>query len=458
MADETSAPRPVAVVADPSTAAELGEEVAATGFEARPQPPRVTAPLGRAYATAAAALVVATAAMPAAAAAQRLRRVPWLAVLDEAALAGLEADGRGRRPVEQAAAVLVPRGAGERAAAALPRSRVVERGDRRRLGEVLRDLAVSPAARGNSPVPGAALLADGWTFAGDRATRLAIRLMPLVGRSAEPVHPKHLVPAPWHLWYLDRLRPGDRVLDLGCAGGAHAVAAARVTNSVVGVDVDAPELERARERADRDGLGNVELLRADLSSPEALLERLEGQHFDAVLALDVLEHLDDRAGVLEAARALFAPGGRLFVAVPNRETPYKRWRRRLGGFAFADPDHKVEYTEDSLREELSAAGFRVLDVGVGGYDTPFDGVNALVAVASLDLYRRLASRRHRLLERHPDRAGGFRVVAEAAEIGAESRQPAAAGTDAPSASPAGDRPAATSASSRDSRSSIRARS
>ena len=59
-----------------------------------------------------------------------------------------------------------------------------------------------------------------------RGGAVAVRLVKYTGKSREAIHPKHLVDAPWHHWYVDYLQAGDVVLDVGCANGAHTLAAA----------------------------------------------------------------------------------------------------------------------------------------------------------------------------------------------------------------------------------------
>jgi SAM-dependent methyltransferase len=176
--------------------------------------------------------------------------------------------------------------------------------------------------------------------------------------------------------------------------------------------VNQNELARGRERAAAEGVPNVEFHAGDLAS-EATLAELGAGSFDAAIMLDVLEHLVERVTVLRSLRTLLRPGGRLIVAVPNVDTSYKRWRRRLGGRVYSDPDHKVEFTEQSICRELEDAGFQIERVERGGYDTPFSGVSSLVGVVSLRAYERLARRRHGLLQRRPGEATAFRVVAVA---------------------------------------------
>jgi 2-polyprenyl-3-methyl-5-hydroxy-6-metoxy-1,4-benzoquinol methylase len=357
-------------------------------------------------------LVGAEVALPGAALAGRLFRLPWGLVLDRPGAERLAARSEGIRArlASQAWLAVVAGDAVTAIEAFAPRVRVVTLDDAERLRSVLADVALP--VEETRPAGGlfAPLVANGWMFVDDRATRLAIHLVSLTRRAHAPLHPKHLLDVPWHWWYLSEIGPTDRVLDVGCHNGMHSLTMAPRAAHVLGIDVDENELARARERAAIEGVANVEFHRGDLTD-RATLGDLRPGSFDVALILDVLEHLVDRRSVLDAVRTLLRPGGRLVVAVPNADTSYKRWRRRLGGRAYSNPDHKVEFSEDAIRAELEDVGFRIERLERGGYDTPFDGLTSLVGVVSLAAYRRISERRYRLLQRRPQDASAFRIVA-----------------------------------------------
>ena len=150
-------------------------------------------------------------------------------------------------------------------------------------------------------------------FLNRRGPAVAVRLTRYTGKSAHAVHPKHLSDAPWHRWYIEHLDRGDLVLDLGCSTAAHAVVAAPAVRGIVGVDHDGTLLATAARGARAD---NLRLLAVDLT------ERLpfRDASFDAVLFLDVIEHLEPRRQVLVEIARVLKPQGRLLVSAPNRET------------------------------------------------------------------------------------------------------------------------------------------
>jgi SAM-dependent methyltransferase len=236
---------------------------------------------------------------------------------------------------------------------------------------------------------------------------LAGRLVYWTGKSSRAVHPKHFLAAAWRAWYLPSLRAGDVALDVGCNNAMHTMAAAPHVQAIYGFDYSRTHLATAQALVAQKGLTNVYL-----SAGSAV----EGWHyadasFDVVLFQDVLEHIRERDFALQELHRVLKPGGRLLVAVPKRDTSWKRLRSRFGVFAFSDPDHKVEYTEAELRNELARNGFAVESVDVIVYDTPWAGFIDLVGGLSLGLYRALAQWKRDAALRHPEESTGFRVVA-----------------------------------------------
>ncbi len=105
---------------------------------------------------------------------------------------------------------------------------------------------------------------------------------------------------------------GLRIVDLGCGGGLLAEPLARLGAQVTAVDPAEENILAARRHAEAGGLA------IDYRSitVEALAET--GEKFDAVLAMEVLEHVADVDGFLRAAATLVRPGGLLVGATLNR--------------------------------------------------------------------------------------------------------------------------------------------
>lgn len=112
------------------------------------------------------------------------------------------------------------------------------------------------------------------------------------------------------LRHLD-LRPGGRVLDVGCGSGAALPtlsAAVGPSGRVVGLDHSARMLARAQIVVERRGLQNVELRRADATRVD-----LGREAFDAVYAATSISAMPDVRAALRSIDAALRPGGTLFV-------------------------------------------------------------------------------------------------------------------------------------------------
>ncbi len=119
-------------------------------------------------------------------------------------------------------------------------------------------------------------------------------------------------PAPWawerrRAMLLDAVRPGERVLDLGCGAGRFVAALRDAGAEPVGVEIAQAALDRAARNAPG---ADLRLLEGDGSLP------LEHASVDVVWCSEVLEHVPDTAHLLLEARRVLRPGGRLLVTVP----------------------------------------------------------------------------------------------------------------------------------------------
>ncbi len=128
---------------------------------------------------------------------------------------------------------------------------------------------------------------------------------------------KNMVPA--RLAWFDRHFDwtGKRILDLGCAGGFMAEALARRGADVTGLDPASEAIAAARTHAEAEGLA----IRYDVGVGEAL--PYADTTFDAVVCVDVLEHVGDLQKVLDEVQRVLKPGGMFLFDTINR-TPLAR--------------------------------------------------------------------------------------------------------------------------------------
>ncbi|WP_341915174.1 bifunctional 2-polyprenyl-6-hydroxyphenol methylase/3-demethylubiquinol 3-O-methyltransferase UbiG [Ferrovibrio terrae] len=105
---------------------------------------------------------------------------------------------------------------------------------------------------------------------------------------------------------------GLRLLDIGCGGGLVAEPMARLGAQVVGADAAERNIGVASLHAAEAGVA----VDYRCTSAEALAAA--GEQFDVVLALEVVEHVADLEGFLQACGQMVKPGGLLIAATLNR--------------------------------------------------------------------------------------------------------------------------------------------
>lgn len=126
----------------------------------------------------------------------------------------------------------------------------------------------------------------------------------------------------WFMHFLSKevAWPGRRVLDVGCGFGGHSVAVLRWgASQVVGLDIDAYYVNLSEKNAATNPHINPALAEfrvADITDRK-VLDELGSQSFDAILIMDVLEHVKDLPRALEALRYLLRPGGFCVAGIPN---------------------------------------------------------------------------------------------------------------------------------------------
>ena len=149
--------------------------------------------------------------------------------------------------------------------------------------------------------------------------------------------------------------PGERVLDLGSGSGMDSFLAAVAVGAegrVVGVDMTAEQLAKARRLATDAGFDNVEFREGYIEEPP-----VEAGAFDCVISNGVINLSPDKPAVFAAAARALRPGGRLALAdiVSREQLPEgvtcnaSLWAACIGG----------AMQHDDYREAIEAAGLEI---------------------------------------------------------------------------------------------------
>ena len=155
--------------------------------------------------------------------------------------------------------------------------------------------------------------------------------------------------------HLAGLHAGERVLDLGSGSGMDSFLAAVAVGAqgrVVGVDMTAEQLAKARRLAAEAGFDNVEFREGYIEEPP-----VEAEAFDCVISNGVINLSPDKPAVFAAAARALRPGGRVALAdiVSGTQLPEgvtcdaSLWAACIGG----------AMQRDHYREAIEAAGLEV---------------------------------------------------------------------------------------------------
>ncbi len=149
-------------------------------------------------------------------------------------------------------------------------------------------------------------------------------------------------------WLLDEFGPcvGQRVLEVGCGLGNLLVHFAD-RQFVVGIDICADCINAIKLRFANQP--NIVVLRHDITDPRVL--SLAELRFDTLVALNVLEHIEDDEIALAHMCGLLQPGGSLVLVVPAHERLFGAMDRAIG--------HCRRYCMSTLLPKLERSGFEM---------------------------------------------------------------------------------------------------
>ncbi len=153
----------------------------------------------------------------------------------------------------------------------------------------------------------------------------------------------------YNRWVFEEIAPyiGRRVIDVGCSVGNTTAHILPGRELVVGVDLEAGFLKIAGDRFRGTAFEGFPL---DVSDPAFL--RLIERSPDTVVALNILEHLEDDRSALVNFHAVLPPGGSLALQVPAHQALFGSLDKTAGHFR--------RYNRKRLEQLLGETGFQII--------------------------------------------------------------------------------------------------
>ena len=193
-----------------------------------------------------------------------------------------------------------------------------------------------------------------------------------------PLHENHS-----HSQIVRRIPRYAQVLELGCGDGSMSRLMREACKAhIIGVDHNPDIVWKAQRFCDY-------VFTEDLDDPNSL-DSLEGEKFDVITLVDVIEHLKYPEKLLKRLKPLLLDEGRLLLSVPNVAHASVRLELLNGGFEYEqagilDNTHLKFFTLKSIQTLLASVGYKVHEVDYTWHDLPDEVIAHYLQTAGLEV-------------------------------------------------------------------------
>lgn len=166
--------------------------------------------------------------------------------------------------------------------------------------------------------------------------------------SSTGTHPKHEI-LQYHKFFVENIRAGDEVLDVGCGHGEVSFDVAQKAAKVVGIDISPKHITIAQKKYQWE---NLEFVVGDAITYHW------SQTFDVVILSNVLEHIKQRP---EFLRRLARVAPKILIRVPMLTRDWLTVYKKNEGLEYRlDNTHYIEYTLEDFRREMALADLEIV--------------------------------------------------------------------------------------------------
>lgn len=170
-------------------------------------------------------------------------------------------------------------------------------------------------------------------------------------KNGNGVHLKHRL-INYHNFFIDNIKNGESVLDIGCGYGAvsRSVASSKPKSKIIAIDINKENIIKANSYRK---IKNLKFMVQDANTDNLFIKS------DVVILSNVLEHIENRILFLSHIKKCSDPK-KILIRVPLFERDWQMpLRKELKINYFSDEDHKIEHTVDEFINELSSANVKI---------------------------------------------------------------------------------------------------
>lgn len=175
-------------------------------------------------------------------------------------------------------------------------------------------------------------------------------------RYGNGVHTKHKH-INYHKFFQDNISSGDSVLDIGSSNGelTSDMAKAAAPGKVVGIEIVEYNYNVAIATYKAE---NLTFINGDATKD------MPDEHFDIITLSNVLEHIEDRTGLLKTLNKKYQPK-KFVLRVPLFERDWRvPLKKEIGIDYRLDETHFIEYTKEIFEHEMNEAGLDVVSIDI----------------------------------------------------------------------------------------------
>ena len=170
-------------------------------------------------------------------------------------------------------------------------------------------------------------------------------------KAGNGIHLKHRL-TKYHSFFIDNIKNGEKIIDIGCGYGAVArsIALAKNKSLIIGIDINEENIYQAKNFKNPQ---NLSFYLKDANTNKSKIKA------DVIVLSNVLEHIEERIIFLSNIRN-FTDAYKILIRVPLFERDWQiPLRKELNIDYFSDKDHKIEHTLDEFEKELSLAKIKI---------------------------------------------------------------------------------------------------